>query len=143
MEEKRFFSIDSSILIIILLSGTWVQEKNHNYYPEFRKQYRHPNQARILHQELPIIKEIDEEERPTYFTRKSRDQGYLGLSILHRLHPLYGFNYLTDTVFDVMHLLPLNVVKNHIERLISGESCDRKSLQENLSKMPWTTGMFE
>ncbi|KAK3730443.1 hypothetical protein QZH41_012645 [Actinostola sp. cb2023] len=39
----------------------------------------------------------------------------------------------------MMHLLPLNVVKNHIERLISTDSCDAKSLNINLSKMPWTT----
>lgn len=120
--------------------GSWVQEKRHNYYPEFRKQYRYPYDVRILEHEIPIIKDIDEEERPTYFTSKSKEQGYLGLSILHRLYPLYGFNFLTDAVYDVMHLLPLNVVKNHIERLIASESFDTKSLQENISKMPWTTG---
>ncbi|XP_028513561.1 uncharacterized protein LOC114574627 [Exaiptasia diaphana] len=85
------------------------------------------------------MKDIDEEERPTYFKSKSKEEGYLGLSILHRLYPLYGFNFLTDAVFDVMHLLPLNVVKNHIERLIGSGSLNRKVLQENLSKMPWTT----
>lgn len=117
-----------------------MEEKRHNYYPEYRKQYRYPYDARILEHELPTMRDIDEEERPTYFTRKSKEQGFLGLSIFHRLYPLYGFNFLIDAVFDVMHLLPLNVVKNHIERLIASGSCDRKFLQENLSKMPWTTG---
>lgn len=119
-----------------------MQEKNHNYYPDFRKQYRYPYDARILENEIPKMRNIEEEERPTYFTRKSKEEGYLGLSILHRLYPLYGFNFLTDAVFDVMHLLPLNVVKNHIERLIGGGSFNPKVLQENLSKMPWTTGKF-
>lgn len=88
-----------------------------------------------------MMKALEEEERPTYFQRISKEAGLLGISMLHRLHSLYGFNVLTDTLFDVMHLLPLNVVKNHTERWISEEQLDKKELKNNLSKMPWTVGM--
>ena len=58
---------------------------------------------------------LEEEERQTYFKKISKGNGLLGLSILHRLHALYGFDVLRDTVFDVMHLLPLSVVKNKFQ----------------------------
>ena len=60
--------------------------------------------------------------------------------MLHRLYPLYGFDVLRDSVFDAMHLLPLNVVKNNIERWISKDYFAKKDLDNNLAKMPWTTG---
>ena len=112
----------------------------HNYYPNFREQYRHPHRKRLLKEELPMMQTLEEEERPTYFQRMSRDSGLLGLSVLHRLYPLYGFDVLRDTVFDAMHLLPLNVVKNNIERWTTQGHLDKKDLNTNLSKMPWTVG---
>lgn len=130
-----FRCMDSEMYFFL---GSWLPHKNHNYYPGFRKQHRY--QTRVLADDLPIMKDIEEEERPTYFKSKSKENGYNGLSMFHRLHCLYGFNFLTDTVFDVMHQLPLNVVKNHIEKLIATGSLDEKSLNSNLSKMPWTTG---
>ena len=42
----------------------------------------------------------------------SRDSGYTGLSLLHRLFPLYGFLYDEHTVYDEMYTISLNVVKN-------------------------------
>jgi len=84
------------------------------------------------------MKEIEQEERTTYFQSKSRDAGFNGLSLLHRLNPLYGFNILTDFVIDAMHLLPLNIVKNHL-KLITDESMDEHELAQKLKEMPWTT----
>jgi len=74
--------------------GTWLSEHMHNYYPNFREQYRHPHQKRLFKEELPMMKTLEEEERPTYFQRMSRDSGLLGLSVLHRLYPLYAFHVL-------------------------------------------------
>ena len=88
------------------LTGTWMHDQRHNYYPEFRRQSRYQNQSRVLRNELPTITTLEEEERPTYFQRLSKETCLLGLSPLHRLHLLYGFNVLTDSVFDVMYLLP-------------------------------------
>lgn len=127
-------------MVTPLYIGTWLSEHNHNYYPNFRKQYRYPYQKRLLEEELPMMKALEEEERPTYFQRISKENGLLGLSVLHRLYPLYGFDVLRDSVFDAMHLLPLNVVKNNIERWISKDYFAKKDLDTNLAKMPWTTG---
>ena len=88
-----------------------------------------------------MMKALEEEERPTYFQRISKENGLLGLSVLHRLYPLYGFDVLRDTVFDAMHQLPLNVVKNNFERWISQGYLDKNDLDTNLAKMPWTVGM--
>ena len=41
-----------------------------------------------------------------------------------------------------MQLLPLNVVKNNIEQWISKGSLDKKDLDANLAKMPWTRGTY-
>lgn len=117
-----------------------MSEHVHYYYPNFRKQYRHPYQERLLKEELPVMKSLEQEERPTYFERMSKDSGLLGLSALHRLYPLYRFDVLRDSVFDAMHLLPLKVVKNNIDRWISQGHLNKKDLNANLSKMPWTTG---
>ena len=40
---------------------------------------------------------LEEEERPTYFQRISKENGLLGLSVLHRLYPLYGFVVLRNS----------------------------------------------
>ena len=124
----------TGMYIVILGFSMQVPEYN---YPNFREQYRHPHQKRLL-EELPMMKTLEEEERPTYFQRMSRDSGLLRLSVLHRLYPLNGFDVLRDTVFDAMHLLPLNVVKNHIERWITQGYLEKKDLNTNLSKMLWT-----
>jgi len=107
-------------------------EHVHYYYPNFRKQYRHPYQERLLKEELPVMKSLEQEER------MSKDSGLLGLSALHRLYPLYRFDVLRDSVFDVMRLLPLNVVKNNIDRWISQGHLNKKDLNANLSTIPWT-----
>lgn len=86
------------------------------------------------------MKTLEEEERPTYFQRMSKESGLNGLSVLYRLYPLYGFDVLRDSVFDAMYLLPLNIVKNNIERWVSGDYLNKKDLNTNLSKMPWTVG---
>ena len=111
----------------------------HNYYPEFRKQYRHPYHKRSL-KELPTMKTSEEEKKPTYFQSMSNESGLNGLSVLHRLYPLYGFGVLRDSVFDAMYLLPLNVVKNNTVRSVSGDYLNKMDLNTNLSKMPRTVG---
>lgn len=65
--------------------------------------------------------------------------GYTGLSLLHRLHKMYGFNVLTDTVFDMMHNIPLNVVSKHLNRYLSEEMVDKSILDKRLQAIPWTS----
>lgn len=108
--------------------GTWLNDQCHYYYPGFREHFRYPWRKRVLEEEVEIMAEIEQEERQTYFQDRSREFGFNGLSLLHRLNPLYQFNILNDLVFDAMHLLPLNVVKNHFSKLLSGEVMDEREL---------------
>lgn len=116
-----------------------MNEERHYYYPGFREHFRFPWQKRSLEEEVPIMSEIEQEERQTYFQNRSREAGFNGLSLLHRLNPLYQFNILTDIVFDAMHLLPLNVVKNHLLKLLASEAINERELALKLKQMPWST----
>ena len=77
--------------------------------------------------------EIEQEERQTYFQNRSREAGF------NDLHPLYQFSILNDTVFDAMHLIPLDAVKNQFAKLLSGEVMDARELASTLKQMLWTT----
>jgi hypothetical protein len=83
---------------------------------------------------------IGEEEHCSVRSDLSKRTGYTGISILHRLHKLYGFDVIQDTVFDMMHNLPLNVVRKHVKRVIEEGMVDKNVLQHKLSLMPWTAG---
>ena len=97
----------NSIYTLYYSIGVWLNEECHYYYPGFREHFRYPWQKRSLEEEVPIMSEIEQEERQTYFQNRSREAGFNGLSLLHCLNPLYQFIILTDIVFDAMHLLPL------------------------------------
>ena len=83
---------------------------------------------------------IGEEERCSVRSDLSKRTGYTGISILHRLHKLYGFDVIQDTVFDMMHNLPLNVVRKHVKRVIEEGMVDKNVLQHKFSLIPWTAG---
>lgn len=79
------------------------------------------------------------------------------ISILHRLHPLYGFDVTKDCVIDLQHGSPLNPVKHEFGALLqlleasSGsdaesdvESRNRNVVQDisdHLDCIPWTSGI--
>ena len=86
------------------------------------------------------MEEIGQEERISVAESKSRDNGFLGVSVLYRLNKLYKFDILTDLVFDVMHLVPLNLVKRRLEHLITNSLVNTDELQARLKLIPWTKG---
>ena len=86
------------------------------------------------------MKEISDEDRRTVRERLSRESGYTGLSILHRLYSLYGFHVIRDIVFDVMHNLTLNIVGCSLKQLIAEEKLDAKEADQRLENFPWTAG---
>ena len=94
------------------------------YYGANRYHARYPWPERKIEEEVQLMSEISEEGRPTVRQRLSRESGYTGLSILHRLNKLYGFDVLKDTVFDVMHNIPLNVVGSLLKELIASGKLD-------------------
>lgn len=93
---------------------------------------------------LDLIKEIDEEERITVRENHARECGYTGLSIMHRLWPLYGFRYDEDLLFDEMHGIQLNVVKAAVHRLMQDENhpIDWEEVDRRLEQFPWTPGIL-
>ena len=99
-----------------------------------------PPAKREIAEELPLMTEIEQEERATVKDRKSKESGFLGVSLLHRLYKLYKFDIIKDLVFDVMHLVPLNLVKRRFEHLLSNSLLDPEQLQLALEKVPWTQG---
>ena len=60
------------------------------------------------------MKEIDQEEGPSVRANKSKETGFTGLSILHQLNSLYGFNIMQNLVFDAIHNISLNVASHHL-----------------------------
>lgn len=84
--------------------------------------------------------EVEQEERKTVFENLSREIGFLGVSLLHRLNALYSFDVLQDLVFDAMHLVSLNIVKRRVQYWLSNGILDRGEFGERLKRMPWSTG---
>lgn len=84
------------------------------------------------------MKLIEQEERRTVAQEMAKESGFTGLSVLHRLHALYGFEYRRHCVFDVMHMVALAVVRNNLNFLLCNQLLDKNVLQERLLKVPWT-----
>lgn len=80
--------------------SVYAAETLHYYYPNFRKQGRYPAEKKSILENLELLSEIATEERSSVRKRLSKESGYTVLSILHRLHNLYGFLYDRDLVFD-------------------------------------------
>lgn len=81
---------------------------------------------------------IADEEVGAAWVRVSRDSGFTGLSQLALLSDLYGFDVLFDTPTDLMHKLPMNLVKKHLRHLIDTGNVNKES---RLASFPWTPEM--
>ena len=88
------------------------------------------------------MKEIDQEERPSIRANRSKETGFTGLSILHQLNSLYGFNVMQDLVFDAMHNIPLNVASHHLHYYFNEGILKKQDVDKNLKKVPWTAGIY-
>ena len=124
------------------LRGTNIECGSTYYIGDNRYHARFPVAPRVLEDEVQKMSKIEDEDRPTVRSNLAKESGYTGLSILHRLHKLYGFNVISDTVFDMMHNIPLNVVNKHINRFLNdGEvtSATKSMLDKRLAAMPWTS----
>ena len=125
-------------------TGVYVPESCHYYYTDFRKHGRFPANEKNVIDKLDQIHAIDEEETSTVRQRMSRDTGYTGLSILHRLYSLYGFLYDKSSVYDEMHTISLNLVKNALLDLINDDTngIDWSIVDSGLDNIPWPSGKF-
>ena len=55
---------------------------------------------RNVDDDVELMCTMGEEERCSVRVNLSKNTGYTGISILHRIHKLYGFDVIQDTVFD-------------------------------------------
>ena len=86
------------------------------------------------------MREIEKEDRTSVHSSRATETVYTGLSVLHRLHKLYGFNVLEDLVYDGMHNIPLNVVKRHLDRFVAEKKIRPDEIQRRLGNVEWTPG---
>lgn len=131
------------MLCIFLNTGTYFASQRHYYFTNNRYQARFSPPSKSILTNLQCIREINEEERVTVRENLAKECGYTGLSILHRLWPLYGFCYDKDLVFDEMHTVQLNIVKAALDRLIRDEDhpIDWETVDRRLQEFPWTAGI--
>lgn len=92
-------------------------------------------------EEVKLMREISEEDHSTVCQRLSKESCHTGLSILHWLSTLCSADVLKDTLFDVMHNIPLNVVGNLFKELIANGKLDSKVANDRLQQFPWTAGI--
>ena len=87
------------------------------------------------------MKDVELEDRPTIRNNKAKQSGFTGVSILHSLNALYGFDVIKDLVFDAMHNIPLNVASHHLHYYFNERILSTQDVDKNLKKVPWTAGM--
>ena len=130
--------------VFIRISTSYAGEKNPSgtnyYYGNFRYHFRHEWKPRTLDTSLPLMKEIDMEDCPSIRTSRAKLTGFTGLSILHRLNALYGFDVLRDLVFDVMHNVPLNIASNHLHYYFNEGILSTNDVDRRLKTIQWTPG---
>lgn len=125
----------------LFFPGVYVSGTNHYYYPGFRKCGRFPYEKKSITNSIDTLRDIEEEERISVKQLKAKNEGHTGLSILHRLHALYDFEYNRDLVYDELHAFSLNIVKNHLQFLRDDENAvNWQEADRRLDKFPWTKG---
>lgn len=129
---------------ICLSKGVYIPASQHYYYPDNRYQAHFPPQSKDILTNLELLTEIEEEERVTVKLNKAKECGYTGLSIMHRLWPLYGFKYDNDLLHDEMHTVQLNIVKAAVDHLRTNEDnpVDWEEVDRRLEQFPWTSGTY-
>jgi len=109
-------------------------------YGNYRYHSHYPWSQKNLKSCIPHMQRAEREDQVSVQATIAKETGFTGLSILHRLYHLYGFNVLTDTVFDAMYNLPLNVGLHHMNYYFDEEIINKQEVDQRLNVIPWTTG---
>ena len=123
-----------------LLSGSPSVNSTQYYYGDYRYHCRHPWPKRELRSCVEQMRSIDAEDRPSKRSDMAKLSGFTGLSILHRLFSLYGFNVLSHLVLDAMHIIPLNVISHHLHHYFDDKIVRMDDVELRLKHMSWTQG---
>ena len=123
--------------------GEYFLASRHYYYTNNRYHTRFPPESKDILTKIALLNEIEQEERVAVRENMSKECGYTGLSIMHLLWPLYGFRYDKDLVFDEMHTVQLNVVKEALDHQLFDEDnpVDWCEVDRRLQQLPWTAGI--
>lgn len=110
-----------------LVNGTYVPEKRHYYYGDFRNRYRNPSQLKSTAYILENGKKVDEALTVTERKRVQTETGLSGLTVLTDLHKLYAFDPVRDMVIDRMHVAFNMLKREFVERIWAdmGENADQ------------------
>ena len=122
------------------LKGVDLPHANHHqkYYGNCRYHVKYPWQPRVLEAEIFTMEQIQTETRKTVRKKMSSQHGYTGLSVLHELHALCGFDVIRDLVYDIHHNLPLNVIKNQVDRLVETGILNSKQVEQRMQQIAWS-----
>ena len=115
-------------------------KSNKYYYPGNRRHARFPWEDRKLSEDVNLMEEIECECRPSVRQNMAKSSGYTGLSSFYELFLLYGFDYLLDFLFDVMHNVPMNVGKRHLDWLVKNNLVDPEEIERRLKDWEWSSG---
>ena len=108
--EKPSMLISCTVLSIVtqchaylpFLLGTLldrsVSTSSHYYFGNCRYHAKYPPEKRSLSDSVRDMNDIEDEDRVSVRAKLAKEMGFTGLSPLHRLHKLYGFNVLEDMV---------------------------------------------
>ena len=135
-----FVGVSRGVLIFFL--GTLLEnsKSSHYYFGNCRYHAKYPPEKRILSDSVRDMNFVDDEDRVTVRAKKAKETGFTGLSALHRLNKLYGFNVLENMVFDAMHNVPLNVVSQHLHYYAEKSLLPKDKVELRLDHVPWTAG---
>ena len=116
-----FFTVCFILGVHMGLTGTWMHDQRHNYYPEFRRQSRYQNQSRVLRNELPTMTTLEEEERQLISKGWARKLACL------------GYHHFTGSIFSmvlmcsqIVYLMLCTCCPEMLWRTILGDGSQRK-----------------
>lgn len=97
------------------LSGTYISERRHYYYGNFRYRFQHPCPLRKAEMNRAYGREADAATSIAERKRIARNTGVTGECIFYRFKDLCGFDPVRDMTIDAMHAIVLNLIKSELE----------------------------
>ena len=99
------------------VKGEYLQ--NHCRYGSFRYRYKHPSLPKTAEQNRQYGKKVDSIDEGNVKNELKHNYGVTGESPFYVLYDLCGFDPVKDAVIDVMHVLPLNLIKTELQRILA------------------------
>ena len=135
--------------------GTYDGARKQYYYTNFRQHHRFPSDDRTAEKHLAHGLRCDNTLSDAERRRIQLETGVRGVSVLFKLHKLYGFDPIKDMVIDRMHLCFNMLKREFLENMwvdmgdnsarpvndrdpADGGLLFRDELRDALAKVQWT-----